>query len=106
MNGCRKRIGFVRIIVRKTSLRTERASIARNVQVIDVLDQIRDEEKRVYFVLVFRRFGKLVLLVGATFESGRIVLAEMPRSERRLQEGLFGRQRVVDERVRAGQRSH
>ena len=75
------------------------------MQVIDVFEQIGDEEKRVDFVLMLGRLGKLVVFVGARFKIGRVVLAEMPRSASRLNKRLFGRQSVVDARVRSGQSS-
>ena len=45
------------------------------------------------------------MLVRAGFESDRIVLREMPCAECRLCERLFGREGVVDDRVRSGQRA-
>ena len=75
------------------------------MQIINIFKQISHEEESVDFVLMLGRLGKLIYFVGASFKTRRIVLAEMPCSERGLRERLFGRQRVVDERVRSGQSS-
>ena len=71
MNGRRKRVGFVRVIVRKIAFAAaDRRTVAGDVQIIDVFDQICDEKERVDLVLVLGRFGELVGFVGARFKSG------------------------------------
>ena len=104
MNRRRKRNRFVRIIVGKVAFAAASGlTVAGDVQVVNVFEQIGDEEESVDLVLMFGRFSELVLLVGARFKAGRIVLPKMPCSERGLRERLFCRQHVVDERVRSGQ---
>ncbi len=52
------------------------------------------------------RFGELIDLIRTCLKSGRVVLSEVPRSERRLCERLFGRKRVVDQSMRSRKSSH
>ena len=55
--------------------------IAATVDVEHVLDEIVDEEKDVYIVDVFCWFNQIIRFVWLRFE-WRIVLAEVPRTER------------------------
>src|SRR6185295_11886689 len=94
----RQRRGLVRIIVGESAAADGRV-IAADVQVVDVLDEISYEEERVDLILMFGGLGLLILFVSASFECGRIVLAEVPGSEGSLSKRLLCRERIVNDSV-------
>ena len=67
-----QRNGLVRVSIGKGP-RSERSVITRDMQVIDVLEQVGNEEEGVDLILMFRRFGEMVLLVRPCFKRKRII---------------------------------
>ena len=88
-------MGLTRAVGPGEAAAAEVAFIAADVKVIDVFEQIGNKEESVDFVLMLGGFGELVDLIGASFKFRRIVVAEMPRSERRLRERLLGAGSIV-----------